>query len=696
MNLLRRTKHFILIWSIAVTFLTAGLFFAEGQPGPVVKAQSTGDSLPTRTPIPRPVATPTPNPTLTPTAIPKTWVGRLVSNTLGVTEGTGSIFRVKVEGITGARIELRSEDELITGESGSKPEYGPYTAEFAPVTAGIWTVSVPELGVSLDVTADNYNLAVIEFIQIPAPEATRAGQPTVTPTSWQGQLWQARLAGEASGPNMPFARLLVQVVGLSNHPVRLSTVAEVINTANTGQKPQELGPDVVEFTALTPGKYIIEPLYLNSRFEVDLKANIETRVEFYPVSPPTATATLPPPSATSTPAPPTQTPPPTITPSPTDTATPTVTPLPTQTPTPLPTPTPATRWLGVVAERRNVTGGSILAVRVSGLQGVPVRLRVVNGNVNSERRCLTGQDGEGQDICAFKNLTPGQYVVTPEGLGLSLPTILFENEKVVILFDLEVLPPGITGWQARLQKNTNGVQAVEAREAVIRVWVMGQVGQVIALRSVRGTEQLCEVVPNPILGGLVCEFGALRPGVYLVEALNTGASQKLFVDGVGLAEIVFSPNATYATQSAALAPPVVGTNAQPYQPATATPIPAALTQTWPPTATPSPSPTLTPTPAFAWQGRVVETVNGVNGTIGVRAAGLKDHPVILRSGDWQSAPQLTGTKPELGDYATEFGGLAQGEYIVALVDLAELKVTLGPDQFMLVEFRYDFVNPPKN
>jgi hypothetical protein len=90
----------------------------------------------------------------------------------------------------------------------------------------------------------------------------------------------------------------------------------------------------------------------------------------------------------------------------------------------------------------------------------------------------------------------------------------------------------------------------------------------------------------------------------------------------------------------------------------------------------------------------VKTVDQVAGTIGVRAAGLKDHPVILRSGGWQSQVQLTGAKPELGEYAVEFGGLAQGEYIVELVDLAEFKVRLGPDQFLLVEFRYDFINPP--
>jgi hypothetical protein len=692
-----KTKHpaqyAVLTSLIMVASVIGGTLFSFERPTPAIAAQSTGDSLPK--PTPSPLVTPTLKPSLTAAPENKVWVARLVSNTLGVTEGGGAIFRVKVEGIVGASIELRSGDQLIVGQSGSKPEYGPYAAEFAPVTKATWTVSVPSLGVSLEVVADNYNLAVIEFVQIPAAEATRAGQPSITPTPFGGQAWEGRLVSERQSSGVPFSRLLVQVVGHSYHPVRLSTTAEVINTANTGQKPDELGLDVVEFTGLTPGKYIIEPLGLNSRFDVELKANIETRVEFHPVSPPTTTSTPLPPTSTYTPAPPTSTATPTITPSPTHTATPTMTPTPTNTPTPLFTPTPVTRWLGVIAERKDVETGSSIAVRVSGLEGIPVRLRVINGGVSSEKRCLTGQDGEEQDICTFKNLAPGQYVVTPEGLGLSLTIVLFENQKTVVLFDLEVLPPGITGWQTHIRKNTNGTQAVPQKEALIRVWVDGQTGQIIALRSVRGTEQFCEVVPNPILGGLVCEFGSLEPGVYSVEALNTGVSQKLFVDGAGLAELVFSPNATYITQSLAQVPPVVGHSAQPDQPATPTPTRLALTQPVA-TATPTPSPTitLTPTPAFAWQGQVVETVDGVIGTIGVRAAGLKDHPIILHSGGWHSTPQLTGTKPELGDYATEFGGLAQGEYIVELVGLAELKVNLGPDQFMLVEFRYDFVSSP--
>ena len=680
--------------------LAVGFLFPAGWPPPSIAAQSTGDTLPTRTPTSRPSTTPKLEPTVGPTPAQKMWVGRLVSNTLGVTEGNGSIFRVKVEGQVGTRIELRSGDYFTFAESGSNPEYGPYTAEFAPVTKGTWLVIVPSLGVSLPLEADGYNLADIEFVQIPVPEATRATEPSPSPTPLNGFIWQGRLAGERWGIGASFSRLLVQVIGRGGHPVRLSTPVEHINTANTGQKPEELGLDVVEFTGLTPARYIIEPLGLNSRFEVELKPNTETRVEFYAVPPPpgptptnTATRFLPP-TATYTPLPPTNTPSPTVTPTPTA-------PLPpTNTVTPRPSPTPMTRWLGTIEERIDVGNeSSAILVKVFGIEGLSIRLRAISG-AEGERRCTTGQGAEGQDTCAFLAVSPGRYIAAPEGLGISLPVTVSGHEKVKVVFDLEVLPSGITGWQARLLKNTNGSQGVAKTEATIRVRLTGRIGQVIALRSARGAERFCEVVPNPVLGTLVCEFGQLGPGVYLVEAVNTGAGQRLFVDGEGLAEITFSPSATSATLTLAQTPPIVGQGAQPsYLTATATPEEVSATKPPPrpvpsPTNSLSPTPSPTSTPAFAWQGRVVETVDLVVGTIGVRVAGLKDHPVILHSGGWQSEVQLTGSKPELGEYAVEFGGLAQGEYIVELVGLAELSVMLGPDQFLLVEFRYDFVNPP--
>ncbi len=702
----QKTHSSFIVW-LGLAVLAAGFLGLTDleQPLPALAAQATHDSLPTRTPTPRPTATPIPQPTLTPTAVPKVWVGRQVSNTLGYTKGGGSIFRVMVDGLVGTKIELRSGNVLITGEAGSKPEYGPYTAEFAPVTAGDWQVSVPTLGVSTQVVADNYNLAVIEFVQIPVPEATQAVLPTPTATPLGGQIWQGRLISETRSSGSPFARLLIQVAGLSGQPVRLSTLSQVINTANTGQKPDELGPDVVEFAGLTPGKYIIEPVGLNARFDVELKPNTETRVEFQPQAiPPTPTETLTPlpPTLTNTPAPPTATSIPTNTATPTETPSPTLTLMPTPTTTPLPSPTPVTRWLGTIAARSQTEAeAAAITVKVAGIDGLPIQLRPA-GTIGSERRCITGQGAGERDSCEFINLKPGQYFIAPEGLGQSLPVTVFENEKVAIVFDLEVLPPGVTGWEAHLLDNSNGFQATPKLEAIIRVRIAGQAGQVVALRSARGTEQFCEVVSNPLLGGLVCEFGQLAPGVYLVEALHTGAGLRLFVDGSGTAEVEFSPSATYATLALAQSPPVVGQGAQPRRTptataeATSTPVAVATrpSSSFVVTTTATPRPSATPTPALAWQGRIVEIQNGVVGTIAVRAAGLKDHPVIIRSGPWQSPPQLTGTKPELGDYATEFGALATGEYTIELVDLAEMTVNLGPGQFMLVEFRYDFANSP--
>ncbi len=698
-----KRQNIILIFLILAVLSLIDRSFSIGQPPPILAAQSTRDTLPTRTPTPRPAAIATVAPTLTLPPVSQVWIGRIVSNTLGVTQGDGSIFRVRVDGLAGIPIELRSDDELITAESGSKPEYGPYTAEFAPVTEGTWMVTVPSLGASIEVAADNYNLAVIEFVQVPAPEATQVAAPTATAMSLDGQIWEGRLVSETTGHGVKFARLLVQVFGRNDQPVRLSTLANVINIANTGQKPDELGPYMVEFTGLTPAQYIIEPLGLNVRFDVDLKANIVTQVEFrsLPPSPPATATPLPPSPTAVTLLQPANTAVPSASPPPA-----TATSIPTETPTPPPSPTPITRWLGTIALRDKIESElPVIFVQVSGVEGLPVKLRAVDNAVN-ERRCVTGQNTTERDMCAFDKLQPGRYTVSPEGLGLSLPVSVDENERVLAAFDLHVLPSGVTGWQARIQNNTNSIQGEFTTDGVIRVRVDGRVGQIVALRSVRGTEKLCEVALNPVLGGLICEFDGLGPGVYSVEALHTGAGQRIFVDGKGQAEIIFSPNATYATQVLSQTPPIVGQGAQPRRATptvtptqtvtvTSQPTPSPTPAPRNPTSTPTPSPTVTPTPtpAFAWQARVIEQVDGVIGTIGVRAAGLRDHPVILRSGGWQSPVQLTGTKPELGEYATEFGGLAQGEYVVELVGLAELKVDLGPNQFVLVEFRYDLVKP---
>ncbi len=317
-------KLLIRLAGLALPGLLAALFslWPMAQPGLTLAGQSTGDTLTLPTPTLTPRATFTAAPPPSPTPPPLVWVGRLVSNTPGYTQGQGSIFRVSVAGLKGAALELRSDDQAITGESGSKPEYGPFAAEFAPVTKGWWTVSVPALGVSLPVEADNYNLAVIEFAQIPDAQATLAAQPPATATPLAAEMWVGGQVEQTVGNIGPFARLLVRVAGKDGQPIRLSTVSQVLNTAFTGQKPEELGPNVVEFAGLTPGKYFIDALGLNAAVTVELGPNSLTRVEFQlqpPTPAPTPTATITPtlpPLPTFTSLPPTSTLPPTQTPLP--------------------------------------------------------------------------------------------------------------------------------------------------------------------------------------------------------------------------------------------------------------------------------------------------------------------------------------------------------------------------------------------
>jgi hypothetical protein len=688
------------------------------QPALTMAGQSTGDTLtlPTKTPTPAATFTAAPSPSATPETM--VWVARLASNTPGFTQGQGSIFRVNVAGLKDVALELRSDDQSIQGQSGTKPEYGPFAAEFAPVTEGWWTVSAPALGASVPVQADNYNLAVIEFVQIPASAATAEAQPTGAATPLAAEIWAGRLVEQTVGNTGPFARLLVRVVGKDAQPIRLSTISQELNTAFTGQKPDELGPNVVEFAGLTPGKYFIDAVGLNATVAVDLWPNTLTRVEFAlqiptPAPTPTATATsTPQPWPTFTAPPPTSTLPPTATPLPTQTIPPpappppSATPVPPPTATPLSVPTPVTRWIGAIESRTpGLTGDGQISVRVPGIEGMAIRLTKTDAAQFDDLRCVTGQGQVGQDACRFEKLPPGWYNLAAEGLSIDLPLPLPRGESVQVVFDVDILPPGITGWRGRINEDSNHFLAQPRTESTVRVKVAGRAGQVVALHSVRlGSTRYCETVYNPVLGGMMCEFGQLGPGVYRVEALHTGAVYSLFVDGVGRAEVEFLPDATYATQSLNLAAPLIGQGGTPRisvataTPTIATPTPAPtpplVAIVWPtPTVFVIVIPTATPTPAFAWQGRVVNrTVTGA-GALGVRAAGLKDHPVIVRSGSWQSYPQMTGTKPELGDYATEFGGLAQGDYEIELVDLATFKVQLGSGEYLLVEFQYNVVPP---
>ena len=453
------------------------------------------------------------------------------------------------------------------------------------------------------------------------PTATSTAQPTAipqpvaspevspSPTSLDPEIieiWEGYVAREMAGAGVPFARLLVQITGRDGQQVRLSTMDQVLNIASTGQKPDEIGPNTVEFTGLTPGKYIIDLLGLDTSFVVELKKNVETQVIFSLRQP-------------------------TVTPVPT--ATETNTPIPVvltlvDTPAPSPTPsaTPATIWVGALTER-NPAGSSLLTVKIAGSEGMAIQLRRTNGVGYEDQRCVSGQEGNGQNSCKFINLLAGSYLVDPEGIDAALPLELSTGEAIQVEFYVEKIPSGFTGWQAQIPENSNGFLAQPRTDSTIRVRVPGRQGQLVALHSLRlGTVRYCETAHNPVHGMPICEFDRLGPGVYRVQPLHRNADQTLFVDGVGVAVMEFLP----ASQNLESRRAVFGQGARPVQPKpTKTPLPPAPTASQlVPTAAPTPTtfPTVqstnTPVPAAAWQGRVVEQGIMGAGAIGVRVVGL--------------------------------------------------------------------------
>jgi hypothetical protein len=512
----------------------------------------------------------TPTFSVTPVTSPTVvgWHGQVVSTTPYVTPGNGSIVRVHVLERVGEPITLTRSETTLGGYSGTKSEYGPYAAEFAPVPAGQWTLSLPNLNASLEINADGYNLIVVEFKPV-----TDWPQPTATPT-----------------------------------PI--------------------------------PG--------------------------------------------TSTP---------------------------TSSPTPSPTPTPPVEWVAAVLRHDRPTAGKVfasIAVRVNGLRALPVKLT----SGDTVLTCITGTKPEyGDYACEFGGLSAGTYSIMAQGLTPVLPVMLGQGDFVLVEFREEPLPLGQIVWMGRVVRNSSQPQPGNGVSSAIAVRVEGRLGQVISLRSAGGWEAFCDTGTKPEYGDYACEFGGLWPGVYTVSPVNIPAEVRLYVDGVGFAEVAFdpvlvkntpTPTPTRLIGAGALpvGTPIASARATITQTPTRIAWAATLTPARPPSvATPTPtstlSPTPMPTPALGWVGRIVQDTPGIGiGTIVVQVLGLKDQPVILRSGPWV-ARGITGSKPEYGEDAVEFGGLNRGDFSLELEGLgAILPIHLEPGAFLLIEFRYDLLPTP--
>lgn len=161
---------------------------ATASPTPVPGATFT--PTPTATPTASATATPLPTPTLspTPTATPTPvtssgWTGRI--KRMVRIGGWSSITRIWVSGQKQVPVTLAAVNWnwRVTASTGSKPEYGLDALEFAPVTPGRYSLTVPSLSARFDFDIPSSTLAEIIFEPVNPPTATATPTSLVTPTA---------------------------------------------------------------------------------------------------------------------------------------------------------------------------------------------------------------------------------------------------------------------------------------------------------------------------------------------------------------------------------------------------------------------------------------------------------------------------------------------------------------------------------
>jgi hypothetical protein len=571
------------------------------------------------------------------------WEGRIISDIPYATPPNGSILRVSVEGLVGVPITVSAYDWSTTALSGSKTEYGPYMAEFAPIQPGFYTVSVESLGASLEITADGTNLIVVEFAQVyrvlptltptpspspsptpppiwtPTPLVTAAPTVTPSPVPQPVSVWEGSIVRQVSGAGRGISRaaIAVRVVGQWWLPVEIRS-GEWSTTALTGTKP-EYGDTACEFGALPAGTYTITPQGLDASITVAVDEGGFALVEF-------AQRPLP-----STP-----------------------TPVPTATPTPtLPPPTPA-RPESVTSKPSPPAAWTPLpdlpaliprVVRAS-LPALPTSLRIDTGSP-ARRVALPGLPHSilrqtGTTVPSSADTGQARLPAAP------LPNLPTLSPTALAVISTPVPSPTATPaprWMAQVLRNTSG-EVLGWRASVIAVQVIGLKVLPVELRS--GPFSVTALTGSkPEYGEFACEFGGLSAGTYEVIPQGLGASQTITVDGGGFALIEFAYRL-------------------------------------PPTPTPVP-------PPVTWVGKVVSNsssqgANGISSVIVVRVLGAEGLPVEISSGGW-NAIALTSTKPEYGPFACEFGGLWPGTYTVSPQGLgASVELVMDGQGLAIVEF----------
>jgi hypothetical protein len=385
------------------------------------------------------------------------------------------------------------------------------------------------------------------------PVATPTGSPppatgTATSTCTPAPTWSGRVLGQVPvGGWVSVVRIWVR--GQYGLPVTIRSVDGSWSTVNyVGTKP-EYGPDALEFAPLGPGAYIIQPQGLGVEVTLDLKPGVVAQVLFEQAVSPTATLTAtpsltpgPPATATPTPTPPTS--------SPTAPATVTRTPTPTQTPSP--TATPTSGWVGRELEPIPIAGWtSIVRVWVRGRYGLPVTIAAADDGWSAVN--YVGSKPEyGPDALEFAPLGAGRYIITPQGLGVSVSVNLPPGRIAQVLF--EPSGPGIPvptqtptststptpvpgEWRVRIPTNTS---IPGTWFGVVRVSVQGQVGTLVRISSADGSwSSVNRTGTKPEYGPTFLEFAPLGAGTYIITAQDIPVSARLELAQGGLAVVLF-------------------------------------------------------------------------------------------------------------------------------------------------------------
>jgi hypothetical protein len=454
-------------------------------------------------------------------------------------ELAGSVLRVSVEGKVGLPVRVRSLGAFETiGYTGTKPEYGPYVAEFAPLSKGTYFIEPEGLGLAFEIWLDGQGYTRVDFVakacpptpvpntptQTPKPTATpqrrTAARATATPTPTTGPAlpagWHARVVERLSGLETYWSTIAVRVVGRPAGQAVDIRSGNWSATCKTGTKPEH-GPDACEFGALHAGTYRLTPEGLGTHLDVSVDLQEFVLVEFYYSGPPEAI-----------------------------------------------------RWVGSIVG--NSSGSqptehydSAIAVVVAGKPWHDVEIRA--GEFVAA--CTTGYKPEyGPDACEFGGLRAGTYTISPKGLDVSLGITMDGWGWAMVRFDPVTVPlpqPSATpaptskpaakppaqpttsptpkpavGWQGWIISNTSGQQQGTGVWSVIVVRVINYGGIPVHIRTEGGFEATCVTGAKPEYGPDACDFGGLWPGTYFLQPEGADIELEIEMDGLGWAEVHFA------------------------------------------------------------------------------------------------------------------------------------------------------------